>query len=138
MSLLATLDEELAQMGKSGTLKRELVMKGPQGPVVEVEGKGEVIMLTGADSQRERYSIPDAKYDPTWDWHAQNIKMVEALKEMKYDFTYVWGIGTHSNKQGGAIMPEMLRWLWRDYPRPDDPQLRLPRLSRPGAARACR
>jgi enterochelin esterase family protein len=20
------------------------------------------------------------------------------------------------------MMPEMLRWLWRDYPRPDDPQ----------------
>jgi enterochelin esterase family protein len=20
------------------------------------------------------------------------------------------------------MMPEMLRWLWRDYPRPDNPQ----------------
>jgi hypothetical protein len=30
--------------------------------------------------------------------------------------------GTHSDEQGGAIMPEMLRWLWRDYPRPDDPK----------------
>jgi enterochelin esterase-like enzyme len=61
-------------------------------------------------------------YDPNWDWHAQNIKMVEALKEKGYDFNYTWGIGTHSNKQGGAIMPEMLRWLWRDYPRVDDPK----------------
>jgi enterochelin esterase family protein len=59
-------------------------------------------------------------YDPNWDWHGQNIKMVEALKEKGYDFNYTWGIGTHSNKQGGAIMPEMLRWLWRDYPRVDD------------------
>ena len=33
-------------MAKSGTLKRELPLKSPQGPVVEVEGKGEVIMLT--------------------------------------------------------------------------------------------
>jgi hypothetical protein len=33
---------------------------------------------------------------------------------------FTWGIGTHSNKQGGAILPEMLRWLWRDYARPDD------------------
>ena len=61
-------------------------------------------------------------YDPKWDWHAQNRKMVEALTEKKYDVNYCWGIGTHSNKQGGAIMPEMLRWLWRDYPRPDDPK----------------
>lgn len=60
-------------------------------------------------------------YDPKWDWHAQNRKMVEALTEKGYDVNYTWGIGTHSNKQGGAIMPDMLRWLWRDYPRPDDP-----------------
>ncbi|HEY3968445.1 MAG TPA: alpha/beta hydrolase-fold protein [Planctomycetaceae bacterium] len=62
------------------------------------------------------------EYDPKWDWHAQNRKMVEALTEKKYDVNFTWGIGTHSNKQGGAIMPDMLRWLWRDYPRPDDPQ----------------
>lgn len=48
--------------------------------------------------------------------------MVEALTEKKYDLNYTWGIGTHSNKQGGAIMPDMLRWLWRDYPRVDDPK----------------
>jgi hypothetical protein len=30
-------------------------------------------------------------------------------------------VGTHSNKTGDAMTPEMLRWLWRDYPRPDDP-----------------
>jgi enterochelin esterase family protein len=64
----------------------------------------------------------DGTYDPTRDWHAQNIKMVEALAEKTYDVNYTWGIGTHSNKQGGAIMPEMLRWLWRDYPRKDDPK----------------
>lgn len=46
MTLLSTLQSELSQMASSGTLKRELVLKGPQGPVVEVEGYGEVIMLT--------------------------------------------------------------------------------------------
>jgi glycine C-acetyltransferase len=46
MTLLATLSEELHQMSTAGTLKRELALKGPQGPVVEVEGLGEVIMLT--------------------------------------------------------------------------------------------
>jgi len=61
-------------------------------------------------------------YNPKRDWHAQNIKMVAALTEKGYDVNYCWGIGTHSGRQGGAIMPDMLRWLWRDYPRPDDPQ----------------
>jgi enterochelin esterase-like enzyme len=59
-------------------------------------------------------------YNPERDWHAQNIKMVAALTEKGYDVNFTWGIGTHSNKQGGAILPDMLRWLWRDYPRPDD------------------
>jgi len=46
MTLLDTLSDELQQMTAAGTLKRELALKGPQGPVVEVEGLGEVIMLT--------------------------------------------------------------------------------------------
>ncbi|HVS32046.1 MAG TPA: glycine C-acetyltransferase [Thermoanaerobaculia bacterium] len=46
MTLLSTLSAELAQMSAAGTLKRELALTSPQGPVVEVEGKGEVIMLT--------------------------------------------------------------------------------------------
>jgi len=73
------------------------------------------------DNRGMRGRGPDRHYDPQWDWHAQNIKMAAALTEKKYDVNYTWGIGTHSNKQGGAIMPDMLRWLWRDYPRKDDP-----------------
>jgi glycine C-acetyltransferase len=46
MTLLSTLAAELEQMTAAGTLKRELLLKSPQGAVVEVEGKGEVIMLT--------------------------------------------------------------------------------------------
>ena len=71
------------------------------------------------DNRGKRRNSPD--YNPEWDWHAQNRKMVAALTEKGYDVNYTWGIGTHSNKQSGAILPEMLRWLWRDYPRPDDP-----------------
>jgi glycine C-acetyltransferase len=46
MSLISTLAAELEEMSKAGTMKRELILKGPQNAVVEVEGKGEVIMLT--------------------------------------------------------------------------------------------
>src|SRR5687767_11520367 len=46
MALIDTLQNELNEMAQGGTLKRELALKGPQGPVVEVEGKGQVIMLT--------------------------------------------------------------------------------------------
>ena len=46
MSLLTTLSDELEQMSAAGTLKKELSLKSPQGPVVTIEGRGEVIMLT--------------------------------------------------------------------------------------------
>ena len=54
-------------------------------------------------------------YSAPRDWHAQNIKMVQALTAKHYDVNFSFGLGTHSNKPGGAIMPDMLRWLWRDY-----------------------
>ena len=46
MTLLSTLSAELSQMEAAGTMKRELALKGRQGAVVDVEGVGEVIMLT--------------------------------------------------------------------------------------------
>lgn len=71
---------------------------------------------------RNRRGGGEPTYDPKWDWHAQNIKMVEALTEKGYDVNFAWGLGTHSNKHAGAITPEMLRWLWRDHPRHDNPK----------------
>jgi enterochelin esterase family protein len=54
--------------------------------------------------------------DPRRDWHKQNELMVAAFKEKQYDMTYVYADGTHSDSHGGSIMPDMLGWIWRDYP----------------------
>ncbi|MEO6260502.1 MAG: glycine C-acetyltransferase [Thermoanaerobaculia bacterium] len=43
---MSTLSAELDAMGTAGTLKRELPMRSPQGAVVQIEGRGEIIMLT--------------------------------------------------------------------------------------------
>jgi enterochelin esterase family protein len=48
-------------------------------------------------------------------WPLANQQMAAALKFMNYDHQFVFGEGTHSGKHGGAILPESLRWLWRDY-----------------------
>lgn len=47
-------------------------------------------------------------------WPLANRSMAAALKFAKYDFQYVEGDGGHNGKHGGAIMPESMRWLWRD------------------------
>lgn len=50
------------------------------------------------------------------DWHLQNQAMVAALKEKGYDMKFEFGEGGHSDDHGGAILPDILRWLWRDDP----------------------
>jgi enterochelin esterase family protein len=61
-------------------------------------------------------------YDPTWDWFLQNVRLVEAMTEKGYDMNYLWGIGSHGTKHGGAVLPEMMRWLWRDHGASTDPE----------------
>jgi len=39
--------------------------------------------------------------------------MAASLKFAGYDFTFVFGEGTHSGKHGGAIFPDTMRWLWK-------------------------
>lgn len=32
----------------------------------------------------------------------------------RYDVNHVWGDGAHSDQHGGALLPDILRWIWRD------------------------
>jgi enterochelin esterase family protein len=50
-------------------------------------------------------------------WPLANQDMAAALKFMGYDHTFVLGDGGHSGKHGGALFPDTLRWLWRDWPK---------------------
>jgi enterochelin esterase-like enzyme len=58
----------------------------------------------------------DGSYDDKWDWFLQNVRLMKALTEKGYEVNYSWGIGKHGQKQGGMMVPEMMRWLWRDMP----------------------
>jgi len=49
-------------------------------------------------------------------WWLGNQQMEASLKYKKYDYKTVWGDGGHNGKQGGAILPDSMRWLWRDTP----------------------
>jgi enterochelin esterase family protein len=63
----------------------------------------------------------DGQYNPRRDWFLQNVRMAEALTEKGYDLNYIWGINTHGQRMGGPMLPEMMRWLWRDHPVSTDP-----------------
>lgn len=51
---------------------------------------------------------------PAGDWWLANLTMASALKFVGYDYQVAWGKGFHSDKHGRAILPDSLRWLWRD------------------------
>jgi len=50
-------------------------------------------------------------------WPLANQQMAASLAFAGYDHKFVYGTGAHSGKHGGAILPDSLRWLWRDVAR---------------------
>jgi enterochelin esterase family protein len=47
-------------------------------------------------------------------WPLANQALAAALAYRGYDHQFVFGEGGHTLKQGGALFPDTLRWLWRD------------------------
>ncbi|MCC7010156.1 MAG: esterase family protein [Acidobacteria bacterium] len=62
-------------------------------------------------------------------WFLANQQMVSAIEYAnaaadarkvsgpRYQMKYVWGDGNHSDNHGGAILPDILRWIWDDQPK---------------------
>ena len=48
-------------------------------------------------------------------WPLANQEMDAALTFRKYDHKFEFGEGGHNGKHAGAILPDSLRWLWRDW-----------------------
>jgi enterochelin esterase-like enzyme len=69
-------------------------------------------------------------YDQRLDWFYQNVRLMKALTEKGYDVNYTWGMNLHGQKFGGAILPDMMRWLWRDGPVSTDPNDKVERSFR--------
>jgi enterochelin esterase family protein len=51
-------------------------------------------------------------------WPLANQQMAAALAYRKYDYKFVFGEGGHNDIHGGSILPDSLRWLWRDETSP--------------------
>jgi gluconolactonase len=56
-------------------------------------------------------------------WVNANKDLADALEFAGYDFKYVLGDEGHNGKHGGAILPEAIKWVWRDYPKPVQTQV---------------
>ena len=90
---------------RGGDAYADIVRKAKKKPL-------RIFMVDGRNDNRERR---DGTYDVRWDWFTQNLRLQKALEEKGYDLNYSWGIQRHGQKMLRTVMPEMMRWLWRDH-----------------------
>jgi len=98
---------------KGGHVYPEKVLASEKKPI-------RIFMVDGRNVNRGLNA--NSEYDPNRDWFLQNVRLMESLTKKGYDVNYSWGMGVHSHNMGGAMLPEMMRWLWRDQPVSLDPR----------------
>jgi len=79
-----------------------------------------VPLIRKTEPKALRIFLQDGSNDWT-DYIAGNVwisnqDMLSALQFAGYEVLHEWGDGGHDYKSGAAVLPEALRWLWRDYP----------------------
>jgi enterochelin esterase-like enzyme len=110
---------------RGGYVYPERVMAGDKKPI-------RVFLCDGRNDHRGFGK--DGVYNAKRDWFLQNVRLMKALTAKGYDVNYTWGMNLHGQKFGGAVMPDMLRWLWRDGPLSTDPNDMVERSFRQAAA----
>lgn len=76
------------------------------------------LIRKGSDKKPLRVFLQDGSNDldnSHGNWPLGNKQMFAALIYREYDVKFVYGEGAHNGNHGGAILPDSLRWLWRDY-----------------------
>ena len=91
---------------RGGHVYPDIVLKADRKPI-------RVFLQDGRNDNRALAA--NGNYDQTRDWFYQNVRLMEALVKKGYDVNYSWGMNRHGQAMGGAILPEMMRWLWRDH-----------------------
>lgn len=91
---------------------------------------GTYVGLRGGD----RYPVMVRKYEPkpirvflqdgsndnniyAGEWWKANESMERSLTFSGYEVNHIWGEGGHNGNQGTAIFPDVMRWLWKDWPK---------------------
>ena len=98
---------------RGGHQYADIVRKSEKKPI-------RIFMQDGRNDNRALNA--NGNYDETRDWFYQNVRLMEALTDKGYEVSYAWGMNRHGQAMGGAILPEMMRWLWRDHPVSTDPR----------------
>jgi enterochelin esterase family protein len=88
------------------------------GPTLREGGHNYPALIRRVPKKPIRVFLQDGENDREEDggsWWLANQSMERSLRWANWDFRADWGHGFHSPRHGYAILPDSLRWLWRDW-----------------------
>ena len=88
------------------------------GPTLRAGGHNYAAMIRKTPKKPIRVFLQDGANDLDnvhGNWPLANLTLAKSLAFARYDYRFEYGQGFHSNRHGRAILPDSLRWLWRDY-----------------------
>jgi gluconolactonase len=92
------------------------------GTYVGLRGGNEFpVLIRKTEPKPLRVFLQDGRNDLnnyTGSWFIASQDMESALTFAGYDVRHEWGDGEHNSRQATELFPEVLRWLWRDWPAP--------------------
>lgn len=87
------------------------------GPTRRAGGHNYEAMVRKTPKKPIRVFLQDGANDldnANGNWPLANQTLARSLQFAGYDYKLVFGHGFHSNRHGRAILPDSLRWLWRE------------------------
>jgi len=92
------------------------------GTYVGLRGGNEFpVLIRKTEPKPIRVFLQDGRNDLnnyTGSWFVANQDMLAALEYAGYDVKYEWGDGEHNSRHATQIFPQVMTWLWRDWPAP--------------------
>lgn len=67
------------------------------------------------DNEHGNWFLANQQMQKALEW-ANTHADAERLGGPRYDLDHAWTDGTHSDADGGKLLPDVLRWIWRDQP----------------------
>ncbi len=102
----ATADKPLVP---GGDIYPGLIRKSPIRPM-------QIYLQDGSDdlnNEHGNWFLANQQMLSSFEWANLNADKL-GDKGARYKINHTWGDGTHSDQHGGSLLPEMLRWMWKD------------------------
>ncbi len=108
-SIGLTLGTDGAPRAYGGDTYAGLIRKSPIRPlrIFLQDGRADL------DNEHGNWFLANQQMLKAFEW-ANAHADAESRTGPRYDVRYVWTDGAHSDADGGAILPDVLRWIWRD------------------------